>query len=68
MYCWYVKFECYSCRGNLKFFGIKECENEINNDIEFVLREFMCMKLKIFLVDEKNIYFDRVYRIMLCYL
>lgn len=49
----------------MKFFEIKECENEINNDIKFVLREFMCMKLKIFLVDEENIYFDRVYRIML---
>lgn len=33
-YCWYVKFECYSCRGNMKFFGIKEYENELNSDIE----------------------------------
>ena len=59
----HVKLECHSRRGNLKFFGIKERENETNNDTELALREFMRTKLKILPVDEKNIHFDRVHRI-----
>ena len=45
----------------MKFFGIKERENETNNDTELTLREFMCMRLKILPVDEENIHFDRVH-------
>ena len=37
----HVKLECHSCRGNLKFFGVKERLNESNNDTETVLREFL---------------------------
>ena len=47
----------------MKFFGIKERENEANNDTELALREFMRTKLKILPVDEENIHFDRVHRI-----
>ena len=59
----HVKLECHSRRGNMKFFGIKERENETNKDTELALREFMRTKLKILPVDEKNIHFDRVHRI-----
>ena len=59
----HVKLECHSRRGNMKFFGIKEVENETNNGTELALREFMRTKLKIPPVDEKNIHFDRVQRI-----
>ena len=59
----HVKLECHSRRGNLKFSGIKERENETNNDTELALSEFMRTKLKILPVDEKNIHFDRVHRI-----
>ena len=40
----------------MKFFGIKERENETNNDTELFLREFMRTKLKILPVDEENIH------------
>ena len=59
----HVKLECHSRRGNLKFFGLKEQENESNSDTEAVLREFMRTKLKILPSDEKQIQFDRVHRI-----
>lgn len=59
----HVKLECHSRRGNMKFFGITERENETNNDTELALREFMRTKLKILPVDEENIHFDRVHRI-----
>ena len=59
----HVKLECRSRRGNMKFFGIKERENETNNDTKLAPREFMRTKLKILPVDEENIYFDRVHRI-----
>ena len=59
----YVKLECHSRRGNMKFFGIKERENETNNDTKRALREFMRTKLKILSVDEENIHFDRAHRI-----
>lgn len=59
----HVKLECHSRRGNMKFFGIKEHENESNSDTEQALRELMHMKLKIPLVDEEQIRFDRVHRI-----
>ena len=59
----HVKLECHSRRGNMKFFGIKEHENETNNGTELALREFMRTKLKILPVDEENISFDRVHRI-----
>ena len=59
----HVRLECHSRRGNMKFFGIKERENEANNDTELALREFMRTKLKILPVDEENIHFDRVHRI-----
>ena len=55
----YVKLECHSRRGNMKFSGIKEHENETNNDTKRALREFMRTKLKILSVDEENIHFDR---------
>ena len=59
----HVKLECHSRRGNMKFFGIKERENETNDGTELALREFMRTKLKILPVDEENISFDRVHRI-----
>ena len=59
----HVKLECHIRRGNMKFYGIKEHENETNNDTELALREFMRTKLKIPPVDEENIHFDRVHRI-----
>ena len=43
----HVKLECHSRRGNMKFFGIKERENETNSDTEQTLRDFMRMKIKI---------------------
>lgn len=59
----HVKLECRSRRGNMKFFGIKERENETDNDTKLAPREFMRTKLKILPVDEENIHFDRVHRI-----
>ena len=59
----HVKLECHSRRGNMKFFGIKEHDNETNSDTELVLRKFIHTKLKITPVDEENIHFDRVHRI-----
>ena len=47
----------------MKFFGIKELENETNSVTELALREFMRTKLKILPFDEENIHFDRVHRI-----
>jgi len=43
----HIKLECHSCRGNLKFFGVKEGERESNNDTETALQEFLRTKLKI---------------------
>ena len=60
LHCRHVKLECHSRRGNMKFFGITERENETNNDTELALREIMRTKLKILSVDEENIHFDRV--------
>ena len=34
-------YELRGRRGNMKYFGIKESENEKNNDTELALREFM---------------------------
>ena len=59
----HVKLECHSRRGNTKFFGIKERENETNDGTELALREFMRMKLKILPVDEENISFDTPFTI-----
>ena len=59
----HLKLESHSRRGNMKFFGIKERENETNNDTKLAPREFMRTKLKILPVDEENIHFDRVHRI-----
>ena len=50
----HVKLECHSRRGNMKFFGIKERENETAKDTELALREFMRTKLKILPVNERN--------------
>ena len=61
----HLKLESHSRRGNMKFFGIKERENETNNDTKLAPREFMRTKLKILPVDEENIHFDRVHRITL---
>ena len=47
----------------MKFFGIKELENETNSDTELTLGEFMRTKLKILPADEENIHLDRVHRI-----
>ena len=60
----HVKLECHSRRGNMKFYGIKEHENETNNDTELTLREFIRTKLTIPPVDEENIHFDQVHRIL----
>ena len=56
----HVKLECHSRRGNMKFFGIKERENESSSDTELALRKFMRTKLKIPPADEEQICFDRV--------
>ena len=42
----HVKLECHSRGGNMKFFGIKEHENETNKDTELAIREFMPTKLR----------------------
>ena len=59
----HLKLECHSRRGNMKFFGIKERENESSSDTELALRKFMRTKLKIPPADEEQICFDRVRRI-----
>jgi len=33
-----IKLECHSRRGNMKFFGIKEHDNETNSDTELAMR------------------------------
>ena len=57
------KLECHSCRGNLKFFGVKEGERESNSDTETILCNFIRTRLKIPPKDVKEIHFDRVHRI-----
>ena len=55
--------ECHSRRGNIRFFGIKQRENESNKDTERALREFMRAKLKIPQDYREQNRFDRVHRI-----
>ena len=59
----HLKLECHSRRGNMKFFGIKERENESSSDTELALRKFMRTNLKIPPADEEQICFERVHRI-----
>lgn len=59
----HIKLECHSHRGNLKFYGIKEHEQESNKDTEDLLRNFLRTDLKISKEDEESIQFDRVHRI-----
>ena len=59
----HIKLECHSRRGNLKFFGINEREDESNTGADKALREFMRCKLKIPPSDVEQIQFDRVHRI-----
>ena len=55
----HIKLECHSRRGNLKFYG----EHESNEDTEDLLRIFLRTDLKIPKEDEESIKFDRVHRI-----
>jgi len=59
----HIKLECHSRRGNLKFYGIKEREQESSKDTEDLLRNFLRTDLKISKEDEESIQFDRVHRI-----
>ena len=59
----YIKLECHSRKGNLKFYGVKRRERESSSDTETVLHEFMCTKLKIPPSDVEEIHFDRIHRI-----
>ena len=59
----HIKLGCHSCRGNFKFYGIKEREHESNEDTEDLLRKFLRTDLRILKEDEESIQFDRVHRV-----
>ena len=56
-----AELQCHSCRGNLKFYGIKEREHRAKT--EDLLRKFLRTDLKIPKEDEESIQLDRVQRV-----
>ena len=58
-----IKQECYTRRSNIKFFGIKDNDEESPSDTEETLRHFLTKEMKIPRGDVDKIEFQRVHRI-----
>lgn len=58
-----IKQECYNRRSNIKFFGIKDFENESPSDTERKLRQFLKNEMQISNDDLEEMQFERVHRI-----
>ena len=58
-----IKQECYNRCNNIKFFGIKDSDNESVKDTEETLRNFLTKEMKVRQEDVDNIQFERVHRI-----
>ena len=58
-----IKQECYTRRSNIKFFGIKDNDEESPSDTEETLRHFLTKEMKIPRGDVDKIEFERVHRI-----
>ena len=56
-----IKQECYNRRSNVKFFGIKDSEDELPSDTE--LRLFLKKEMQISKEDLEEMQFERVHRI-----
>ena len=56
-----AELQCHSCRGNLKFYGIKEREHRAKT--QDLLRKFLRTDLKIPKEDEESIQLDRVQKV-----
>ena len=58
-----IKQVCYNRRSNIKFFGIKDSEDESPNDTERKLRQFLKKEMQISNDDLEEMQFERVHRI-----
>ena len=58
-----IKQECYNRRSNIKFLGIKDCEDESPSDTERKLRQFLKKEMQISNDDLEEMQFERVHRI-----
>ena len=56
-----AELQCHSCRGNLKFYGIKEREHRAKT--QDLLRKFLRTDLEIPKEDEESIQLDRVQKV-----
>ena len=59
-----IKQECYNRRSNIKFFGIKDFENESPSDTERKLRQFLKNEMQISNDDLEEMQLERVHRIL----
>ena len=61
--CRIIKQECYNRRSNIKFFGVKDADDETPSDTEKKLREFLEKEMQMTSDDLEEINFERVHRI-----
>ena len=59
-----IKQECYNHWSNVKFFGIKDSEDESPSDTERKLRLFLKKEMQISNEDLEEMQFERVHRIL----
>ena len=57
-----IKQECFNRRNNIKFFGVKDVDDESPRDTETTLRKFL-KEMQITNDELENIEFERVHRI-----
>ena len=60
------KQECFNRRNNIKFFGVKDADDESPRDTETTLRKFLKKEMQITNDELENIQFERVHRIPTC--
>ena len=58
-----IKQECFNRRKNIKFFGVKDVDDESPRDTETTLRKFLKKEMQITNDELENIQFERVHRI-----
>ena len=58
-----IKQECFNRRNNIKFFGIKDADDESPRDTETKLRKFLKKEMQITNDELEDIQFERVHRI-----
>jgi len=61
-----IKQECFNRRNNIKFFGVKDVDDESPCDTETTLRKFLKKEMQITNDELENIQFERVHRIPTC--